>query len=71
VEFLISIKAFIFEAAVLEHAVAISLQLSFHESLQVICGIPFFGFSASGLGNTTNINTLRFYKISGCGASYQ
>ena len=37
--FLISIKGFIFEFAVLEEAVADSLQFSFHESLQVICGI--------------------------------
>ena len=37
VVFLISIKGFIFEAAVLEDAVADSLQFSFHESLQVIC----------------------------------
>jgi hypothetical protein len=36
--FLISTKGFIFEVAVLEDAVANSLQFSFHESLQVICG---------------------------------
>ena len=31
---------------------------------------PFFGFSASGLGNTTNINKAIFYKISRYGASH-
>jgi hypothetical protein len=39
--FLVSNKGFIFEAAVLEEAVAVSLQLSFHESLQVICPLIF------------------------------
>ena len=31
---------------------------------------PFFGFSASGLGNTTNIKKAIFYKISRYGASH-
>ena len=37
--FLTSIKGFIFEFAVLEEAVADSLQFSFHESLQVFAAL--------------------------------